>query len=107
MCEKGDGTDSPAAPNEIPPQGPADFNCNGAPADEIELDGGNGVHTVSSTSTVADSGVLIPPSFGRQFNVSRSVYKQAYRITFTGTPGVYHYVCQIHDGMEGDITIGS
>ncbi len=107
MCENAGGTDSPATPNHIPPQGPADFNCNGGPLDEIELDGGNGVHKVTSTGAVADSGVLFAAWTAMADGVPPSAQRSTYGIRFTGAPGTYHYVCQIHQGMEGDITVHS
>lgn len=105
LCE-GTSGDTPATPLHIPPQGPTDFTCGGGrPADEVEFGGGNGVHTVASTSTVADSGVLINPTEASLLGVPSTGALARTMFRFTGAPGTYHYLCQIHGGMEANIVV--
>lgn len=104
LCEGSTG-DTPATPLHMPPQGPTDFTCGGRPADEIEFGGGNGVHTVSSTTTVADSGFLLTATEAHLFAVPSSGALSRAWDSFTGAPGTYHYVCQIHAGMEANIVV--
>jgi len=107
-CENGDGTDSPGIPNHVPPQGPGDFHCaGGAPLDEIELGGGNGRHVVHSHSTVVDSGVLVPDRGAVIYGLPDSAARPSYGARFASAPGSYHYLCQIHQGMEADIVVGA
>jgi plastocyanin len=106
LCENGDGTDSPAIPNHVPPQGPGDFHCGtSAPLDEIEFGGGNGHHVVRSHTTVVDSGVLIPHLSQLAFGVPRSASRGTFSVRFKAAPGRYHYLCQIHAGMEANIVV--
>lgn len=107
MCETTGGADSPAVPVVIPPTGPLDFACSGHPPDEIELDGGNGVHTLTSPKTVSDSGVVAYRTIPQAFGVTGSVLPSWWvRVAPTAKTGVYTYVCQIHDGMEATLTVG-
>jgi plastocyanin len=106
LCENGDGTDSPAIPNHVPPQGPGDFHCpGGTPLDEIEFGGGNGRHVVRSHSAKVDSGVLVTRRAAVAFGLPRSAARASYGIRFRTAPGSYHYVCQIHGGMEANIVV--
>ncbi|HEY4753417.1 MAG TPA: hypothetical protein VIH37_09040 [Candidatus Limnocylindrales bacterium] len=104
LCEHG-AVDTPATPLHVPPQGPTDFSCGGKPLSEVEFGGGNGVHTVSSAATVADSGLLLAPLAGSFFRVPASAVLSRYAIRFTGPAGTYHYLCQIHQGMEANIVV--
>ncbi len=106
MCEGPGGTDVPATPRVIPPTGPFDFACGLGPPDEIEFDGGNGVSHVTSPATVSDSGIVAARRAVRAFELPRSAADDDWKVSFkAATPGTYHYVCQIHDGMEGDIVV--
>jgi plastocyanin len=105
LCEEG-STDRPATPVHNPPRDPTDFTCGGgSPPDEIELGGGNGRHNVTSPTVKADSGVMMNAAFGVPFGVPPAARIDRYTMRFTGTPGTYTYVCQIHPGMEGTITV--
>jgi plastocyanin len=106
LCEAGNG-DVPAVPNHLPPQSPGDFHCGAQPfPDEIEFGGGNGNANVSSPATVSDSGILAPAAEPEAFGVSGAATVHSWAVTFAGArPGVYHYICQIHEGMEGQITV--
>jgi plastocyanin len=106
MCEGPGGKDTPAIPTVIPPTSPFDFGCNGRPADEFEFGGGNGVRTITSPRTVSDSGLVAAPSVAVGFAMPASVTLSRWSVKFTGArAGTYHYVCQIHQGMEGDIVV--
>lgn len=88
------------------PFGPPAFNCNGGPPDELELDGGNGVSHVTSPATVADSGIIAPRRFASSLGLPQTAILPKWTASFAGaTAGTYTYVCQIHDGMEGTITV--
>jgi plastocyanin len=88
------------------PFGPPDFNCNGGPPDEIELDGGNGVWQVTSPSTVSDSGMIGPRRLTSAVGAARTDVLNKWTVSFAGAaPGTYTYVCQVHDGMEATITV--
>ena len=106
LCESVDG-DVPAVPNHLPPQGPGDFHCGAQPfPDELEFGGGNGVSTVTSPTTVSDSGIISPAAEPVAFGVPTTVSLRSWTVNFTGAQaGVYHYICQIHSGMEGSITV--
>ena len=39
--------------------------------------------------------------------VSAVLSKWTVRVAASADAGTYHYVCQIHDGMEGDLIVGS
>lgn len=106
MCEGSGGKDTPAIPTVTPPQSPFDFGCNGHPADEFEFGGGNGVRTITSPHTVSDSGIVAYRTFAAGHDMPASTTLSSWSVKFTGaTAGTYHYVCQIHDGMEGDIVV--
>jgi plastocyanin len=106
LCEGAHGTDTPAIPTKNPPTGPFDFACSGHPADEIEFGGGNGVTKVTSPKSVSDSGLLasLPETVG--FSVPVTSVLTSWSVSFKGAAkGTYHYVCQIHAGMEGTVVI--
>lgn len=106
MCEGSGGKDTPAVPTVTPPQSPFDFGCNGHPADEFEFGGGDGVRTITSPTTVSDSGLVAYRSIAAGFDMPATVTLSSWWVRFTGAKaGTYHYVCQIHDGMEGDIVV--
>jgi plastocyanin len=105
LCE-GSGGDTPAIPTVNPPTSPFDFGCSGRPADEFEFGGGNGVRTVTSPTTVSDSGLVAYPSVVAGFDVPATAALSYWSVKFTGAkPGTYTYVCQIHDGMSGTIVV--
>jgi len=108
LCEGSGGADTPAIPNHNPPQGPVDFSCGGRPfPDEVELGGGNGVTTLTSPATISDSGVVAPRAMLRAFGVPASSAPASWtvRIGRHAALGTYHYLCQIHGGMEGTIVV--
>jgi plastocyanin len=106
MCEGPGGRDTPAVPTVIPPTSPFDFGCSGRPADEFEFGGGNGVRIITSPRTVSDSGLMAAPAVVARFDMPASVTLSSWSVRFTGaSAGTYHYVCQIHQGMEGDIVV--
>ena len=105
LCE---GTpDTPAIPLHNPPQSPADFTCGGPPfPDEIEFGGGNGVDTVSSPSTVSDSGIISSQAELDSFGMPATATLRTWTVHFPGaSAGSYTYLCQIHPGMTGKITV--
>jgi plastocyanin len=69
-CEAG-SSDTPAFPTVFPPASPLDFSCGGPPV-EIEFGGGNGVSTVTSPSTISDSGIVTTSAFRRSVGLPRS-----------------------------------
>jgi plastocyanin len=106
LCEGSGGKDTPAIPTVNPPMSPFDFGCSGRPADEFEFGGGNGVKTITSPKTASDSGLVASSSVTAGFNMPVTVALTSWAVKFTGAAaGTYHYVCQIHDGMEGDIVV--
>ncbi len=108
LCDTAGGApDSPAHPTVIPPTGPFDFACNpGQGPLEIEFGGGNGVSTVSSPATVSDSGVMGSRQLTHSYGVPKNAVLNSWAVKFTGaTPGTYTYVCQIHAGMAGTVTV--
>jgi plastocyanin len=106
LCEGAGGKDSPAVPTVNPPTGPQDFACNGHPADEIEFGGGNGNRVVTSRTTVSDSGLVARASETNAFDVPVTGVLQSWAVRFANAkPGTYHYVCQIHAGMEGTVVV--
>jgi plastocyanin len=105
LCENG-ATDTPATPTVIPPTGPQDFSCNGGPPDEIEMGGGNGVTLVTSSTTVADSGIIASAAELAAFGLPTTAAKARWTASFAGAARTtYHYVCQIHDGMAGVVVV--
>lgn len=97
MCEAG-AVDTPF--------GPPGFNCNGGPPDEVELDGGNGVSTLTTPATVSDSGIIGPRRLASSIGLPQTAILPTWTVSFAGaTAGTYTYVCQIHDGMEATITV--
>jgi plastocyanin len=106
LCEGAGGKDTPAVPTVNPPTGPFDFACNGHPADEIEFGGGNGNRVVTSRSSVSDSGLVARLSEATSFDISVTGVLQSWAVRFANAkPGTYHYICQIHSGMEGTIVV--
>jgi len=105
MCENG-AVDVPAVPKVNPPQGPFDFACGSAPPDEIEFGGGNGVTTITDPTTVADSGLMANDGEAAAFGAPATAALTSWSASFTGAaPGLYTYVCQIHNNMQGTILI--
>ena len=109
MCENG-ATDTPATPTKFPPTGPTDFTCkpgpNPPPPDEIEFGGGNGVTHITSTATVADSGIIASSKELAGFSLPATAASSTVgRELRRGGTGTYHYLCQIHQGMEGTIIV--
>lgn len=106
LCEGRGGKDTPAIPTVVPPTSPFDFACSGHPADEFEFAPGNGVSRVTSPRTISDSGLIGYPAVAAGFDLPASALKSSWTVSFAGaTAGTYHYVCQIHDGMEGTIVV--
>ncbi len=106
LCEGPGGKDTPAIPTVVPPTSPLDFACNGHPADEFEFAPGNGVRHVTSPKTVSDSGLVGYRTVAAGFDIPASGIKSTWTVSFAGAArGTYHYVCQIHDGMEGTIVV--
>lgn len=106
LCEGPGGKDTPAVPTVNPPMSPFDFGCNGRPADEFELTGGNGVTAITSPKTASDSGVVAYRSFASGFDLPTTAFRSSWWVRFTGaTAGTYTYVCAIHDGMNGTIVV--
>jgi plastocyanin len=106
LCEGPGGKDTPAVPTVVPPTGPFDFACNGAPADEFEFTGGNGVTTITSPTTVSDSGLVVYRSAAAAFDLPSMAVRSSWWVRFTGAAaGTYTYVCMIHDGMNGTIVV--
>lgn len=106
LCEGPGGKDTPALPTVIPPTSPLDFACNGHPADEFEFAPGNGVKHVTSHKSISDSGLIGYPTVAAGFDIPALAIKSSWTVSFAGaTRGTYHYVCQIHDGMEGTIVV--
>jgi plastocyanin len=88
------------------PFGPPAFNCNGGPPDEVEFDGGNGVSNLTSPATISDSGIIAPHRFTTQIGLAKTAVLNTWTASFDGaTAGTYTYVCQIHDGMSGTVTV--
>ena len=105
MCEVG-ATDVPATPTVIPPTGPQDFTCNGGPPDEVEFAAGNGVSHVTSPTTVSDSGFIGAKAELAGFSLPSTAASSRWTVSFAGAATTtYHYVCQIHAGMEGTIVV--
>ena len=108
LCEAANGaSDTGAFPVVLPPAGPQDFGCapNTGPV-EFEFDGGNGVSSVTSPATVSDSGFMGSRQLARSFGLPSSAVLTHWKVDFSAAaPGTYTYVCQIHDGMEGTITV--
>jgi plastocyanin len=103
-CEAG-ATDTAATPLHFPPQGPLDFTCGSSPV-EIEFGGGNGVTTVTSPTTIADSGIVTTSAFRRAVGLPRSAVLTSWSVSFAGAAsGSYTYICQIHAGMEATVTV--
>ena len=107
LCEAG-AIDTPATPTVIPPTSPFDFACGSGPANEVETGGGNGISTVSARSTVSDSGWIAAASILNAFGLPTTAASATWSVRFTGAvAGTYTYLCQIHDGMKGTITIAA
>ncbi|MDQ6795477.1 MAG: hypothetical protein M3067_11815 [Chloroflexota bacterium] len=109
-CEEGAGVDSNAMPLHFPPTSPFDFGCGGPPptrpADEIELGGGNGVRQIANTSTISDSGILQSHAMDVAAHLPFDAARAQWSVRFTNAvPGTYHYLCQVHAGMQGTIVV--
>jgi plastocyanin len=94
------------------PFGPPTFSCPahpGAGPDEIELGGGNGVWQVTvpgAAGTVSDSGIIGPRRLAADIGAAKTDFLNKWTISLAGAaPGTYTYVCQIHEGMAGTITV--
>jgi plastocyanin len=106
LCEGPGGNDTPAIPIVTPPMSPFDFGCDGRPADEFELTGGNGVTAITSPQTVSDSGIVAYRTLAAGFDAPTTVARSSWRVSFAGAKsGTYTYVCMIHDGMNGTIVV--
>ena len=90
VCEGPNGTDVP---------------CQGPP-DEVEFGGGNGVTTITTPTTVSDSGLLMPAVTAQSYGVKATGALSSWRVNFANAAiGTYTFVCQIHDGMAGTIKV--
>lgn len=108
LCEAANGApDTAAFPVNFPPAGPQDFGCApGTGPVEFEFGGGNGVSTVTSPATVSDSGLLSTHRFAKSLGVPTTGVLTKWTVSFAGAaPGTYTYVCQIHEGMAGTVTV--
>jgi plastocyanin len=107
LCETANGTDAGAHPVVYPPAGPQDFGCApGTGPVEFEFGGGNGISTVTSPATVSDSGLLGSRRLAHAFGLPATGVLTKWSVSFaSATPGTYTYVCQIHEGMAGTITV--
>jgi plastocyanin len=86
--------------------GGVDTSCFGPP-DELELGGGNGVRSISSPSTVSDSGWMQSHAMDTALHLPFDAARVQWSVRFTNAaPGTYHYMCQIHgDGMSGNLIV--
>lgn len=106
LCEGPGGKDTPAVPTVNPPTGPFDFGCDGRPADELEVTGGNGVTAITSPTTVSDSGIVAYRTVASGYDLPAQAVRSSWWVRFTGAAaGTYTYVCMIHDGMAGIIVV--
>jgi plastocyanin len=106
LCEGAGGKDTPAVPTVVPPTSPFDFACNGGPVDEFEFSGGNGVTTITSPTTVSDSGLMAYRTEAAGFDVPASTMLTSWKVSFAGAAkGTYKYVCLVHEGMDGTIVV--
>jgi len=105
-CE-GKGGDTLAVPKGIPPNGPFDFSCGAQPfPDEVEFGGGNGVRNLTAPGQILDSGVFATRAERHAFGLPQGAFFSRWSVSFVGaTPGTYTYICQIHAGMAGTITV--
>ena len=108
LCEGANG-DTRATPTHNPPTSPFDFTCpGGGPANEVEFGGGNGVTKITSPATVSDSGIVGYRTAATGLGLPLSSLRTSWWVRFTGaSAGKYTYVCQVHNGMTGVITVGS
>jgi plastocyanin len=106
LCEGPGGKDTPAIPTVVPPTGPNDFACNGHPPDEFEFTGGNGVTTITSPTTVSDSGIVAYRTEASLFDVPATAVLSSWKVSFaSAAKGTYQYTCLVHDGMTGTIVV--
>lgn len=106
LCEGPGGHDTPAVPTVNPPMSPFDFGCNGRPADEFELTGGNAVTAITSPKTVSDSGIVAYRTVASGFDLPAMAVRSSWWVQFAGAKaGTYHYVCMFHEGMDGTIVV--
>ncbi len=108
-CEGPGGVDGPAAPTVMPPTGPQDFGCNGGPVDEFAFAPGNGVSVLTGPTTVSDSGAMATPQTAEAFGLGSNgaLPSWSVRIDRNARQTVYHYVCQIHEGMTGEVIVAN
>ncbi len=106
LCE-GPSGDSPAVPNHLPPNGPGDFHCGAQPfPDELEFGGGNGIRNLTAPGQISDSGVFATRAERHSLGMPQGSFFSRWSVSFTGAaPGTYTYICQIHAGMTGTITV--
>jgi len=108
LCEAANGADDTQAfPTVIPPAGPQDFGCApGSGPVEFEFGGGNGVAAVTDPTTMSDSGFMGSGRLAHSFGLPRTAVATKWAVDFSSAaPGTYTYVCQIHDGMAGTVTV--
>jgi plastocyanin len=96
MCEDG-STDTPIGLT----------GCNFGPPDEVEFDGGNGVSNVTTPTTISDSGFIGPRRLTREIGLPSTAVLNTWTVSFAGAASgtTYTYVCQIHDGMDAQVTL--
>lgn len=82
---------------------------SGPPPDEIELAPGNGVHDITSPTTVSDSGLLASRRELAALGLPSSAALRSWTVSFHGAAsGAYTYICQIHGAaMNGTITVSN
>ena len=56
-------------------------------------------------TTQVDSGVLATDRAGGVYGIPDSATRASYGVRFRGAAGKYHYLCQIHGGMEANIVV--
>ena len=77
------------------------------PSGNVSLDADGGLHaTISSTSDSVHSGFIVSASQDEIGSPQTPLGSTRFRITFTN-PGVYPYICALHDdlGMKGTIIV--
>jgi plastocyanin len=91
----------------LPPTSPFDFHCGAQPfPDEVEFGGGNGVRNVTAPGQISDSGIFGTRLARQAWGLPQGSIFSRWSVSFTGAAkGSYTYICQIHAGMEGTITV--